>query len=315
MDHNPLAPEPEKTIDVLGVGVTAVDEVLTVAHYPCSNDKTEVLERRRVCGGLTATALVAAARLGASAAYAGTIGTDHHSVFVLDSLSRAHVDVAWAKVNDQVAPVRSVIVVDAETGDRTIFFDTSGYRGPGEIPASLLRRTRVVLVDHLDIHRSIAAAESARAAGVPVVADIEGGEPELDQLVRVVDHLIVGEATATALTQTNDAKSATEALWDETHQAVVVTCGANGSWARDNDCLEHVPAFPIKARDTTGCGDVFHGAYSTAVAQAQPLRQRVLFASAAAALTAAHGAGGQRAAPTLNDVKRLLVSQPPLAPQ
>jgi sulfofructose kinase len=304
-----LNPSNQSAIDVVGVGVTAVDDVLVVADYPDPDHKTEVLNRRQVCGGLTATALVAASRLGATTAYAGSLGTDERSRFVLDSLVKAGVDVSAASSDPSASPVHSIVIVDQRTGTRTILFDPSGYQGPAQLPLELLRRTRVLLVDHLGLDRSVAAARLARVEGVPVVADIEGSldDPQLAELLEVVDHLVVGESVAISLTGTSRAGEALDALWESEFEAVVVTSGEAGSWQRDkNTGSHHTQAFPVSARDTTGCGDIFHGAYATALARDLPLLERVRFASATAALAAAHGAGGQAAAPTAAAVEKLL---------
>jgi hypothetical protein len=74
--------------DILGVGCVAVDDLVYVEDYPAADSKTQITERERQCGGLTATALVAAARLGARCSVAVTLGDDELSRFVLDRLQQ-----------------------------------------------------------------------------------------------------------------------------------------------------------------------------------------------------------------------------------
>ncbi|MBN2129460.1 MAG: hypothetical protein JW741_08180, partial [Sedimentisphaerales bacterium] len=69
----------QPVFDVLGLGYTAVDDLLYVESYPPADNKARVRHRERHCGGLTATALVAAARLGARCMYAGVLGNDELS--------------------------------------------------------------------------------------------------------------------------------------------------------------------------------------------------------------------------------------------
>src|SRR5262249_47191307 len=76
------------TLDVLGLGCVAGDDLLYVAAYPPADAKVQVRRRERQCGGLTGTALVAAARLGSRCAYAGVLGEDEDSRFVVDCLRR-----------------------------------------------------------------------------------------------------------------------------------------------------------------------------------------------------------------------------------
>src|SRR5690348_3708416 len=85
-------PSPMLRWDILGIGCSAVDDLLYGEAYPTADTKVRVRRRERQCGGLTATALVAASRLGARCAFAGVLGDDENSRFVLDALSREGVD-------------------------------------------------------------------------------------------------------------------------------------------------------------------------------------------------------------------------------
>jgi len=88
---------------------------------------------------------------------------------------------------------------------------------------------------------------------------------------------------------------------------VVVTCGADGCWYLEPGSAtpRHQPAFTVKVVDTTGCGDVFHGAYATGLARGMPVAERIRFAAAAAALKATQ-TGGQAGIPSLAEVQSFL---------
>jgi sugar/nucleoside kinase (ribokinase family) len=289
--------------DVLGLGCVAVDDLLYVAAYPSPDAKEQVRRRERQCGGLTGTALVAASRLGARSAYAGVLGFDADSQFVVDCFQREQIDVTHLVRRMDARPIRSTIIVDESQQTRTIFFDLSGSVGatPGLPAAELVRSSRVLFVDHYGLEGMSHAARIARAAGIPVVADLERDEwPGFTELLALVDHLIVSRRFAAKLTGAVDPATAVDKLWQAGRQAAVVTCGADGCWYRDSTLGEgprHHPAFPVEAVDTTGCGDVFHGAYAAALARQLDLLGRVRFASAAAALKATRF-GGQAGIPT-----------------
>src|ERR1700675_968277 len=106
--------------DVLGLGCTAVDDLLYVAAYPAVETKVRVRRRERQCGGLTATALVAAARLGSRCAFAGVLGDDEDSRFVLDAFERAGVDLTHVVHRSDARPIRSTIIIDEGQRTRTI---------------------------------------------------------------------------------------------------------------------------------------------------------------------------------------------------
>ena len=102
----------EKRFDVLGLGCTAVDDLVYVDQYPPRDAKIPVRRRERQCGGLTATALVAAARLGASAPTPGPLGHDELSEFVVQRLVAEGICLDYLRRQAGVSPVHSLIVVD-----------------------------------------------------------------------------------------------------------------------------------------------------------------------------------------------------------
>jgi sulfofructose kinase len=300
--------------DIVGVGVAAVDDLLRVPAYPPPDSKIRVLGRERQPGGLTATALVAASRLGARCAFAGVLGRDDEaSRFVLDTFVREGIDVSYAARIDGAGPVQSVIIVGSDPSTRNIFSDASrAVEVPDHPPAHLLSAAPVLLVDHVYAAMAIRAARVVREAGGAVVADLEKDvSARFGELVEAVDHLVLSRAFACRIAGVPDAPSAVRALV-RPGRAVVVTCGADGAWYGENADTQpaHCPAFGVEVVDTTGCGDVFHGAYAAALARGHGLADRVRFASAAAALKATRP-GGQAGAPDLAGVERLLAAYPP----
>jgi sulfofructose kinase len=93
-----------RIIDVLGLGAVAVDDLIYVEAYPPADSKARVLRQERHCGGLAATALVAAARLGARCAYAGVMGRDELSTFALACMEREGIDVSAVERKPSAGP-------------------------------------------------------------------------------------------------------------------------------------------------------------------------------------------------------------------
>lgn len=296
--------------DVLGLGCVAVDELLFMPRYPGRDARQPLHRRERQCGGMTATALVTAARLGARAAYAGQLGTDEDSTFVRAALQREGVDLNQAVTASDARPVHSFVVVEEETHTRTILYDTSGSAGahPNRPTRGILEQTGVLLVDRWGMEGMIRAAKIARNAGVSVVGDLENFEvPRFEELLALADHLIVPEAFVAKYCGTRSPARGARQLWRTDRQTVVVTCGRNGCWALDasGKAPVHFPAFEVPVVDTTGCGDVFHGAYAVALLEDLPLTERIRFASGAAALKATR-LGGQAGIPTRMELRRFL---------
>jgi len=303
------------SFDILGLGCTAVDDLLYVENYPAADSKVRIRRRERQGGGLTGTALVAAARMGASCQYAGGLGRDELSQFVERRFHEEGIGLDYLDRQDDHGPIHSVIIVDETRQTRTIFYDSDNAAEARADwpPDDVIRAAKVLFVDHYGIEGMIRAARVARAAGIPVVADFESlpTDQRFAELVDMVDHPVTSLEFAQRWTGCEDPSDAARALFlkgNSSRNAVVVTGGSDGCWyigGPDAPRPHHQPAMRVTAVDTTGCGDVFHGAYAAGLAQGLDLADRVRLASAAAALKATQR-GGQTGIPARAAVDRFL---------
>jgi sulfofructose kinase len=303
---------PER-IDVLGLGAVAVDDLLLLEEFPLPDGKYQVLRRERRSGGLSGTALVAAARLGCRAAYAGRLGKDELSRFIIEGLEAEGVDTAHVVRQEGALPYRSTILVARRGQTRTVLVESTGVKGADDsLPAeAVIRCARVLLVDHTGLTGMLRAARLARGAGIPVVADFERGHPApFAELFVLADHLILPLQFARELTGAPDGRAAAEALWSDSRAAIVVTMGAEGSWYLPGESpgrAQYQAAFRVEAVDTTGCGDVFHGAYAAFLSQGMKIGERVRLAAAAAAIKATR-TGGQQGIPSSAELQGFLAA-------
>jgi sugar/nucleoside kinase (ribokinase family) len=296
--------------DVIGIGVSAVDDTLTIEKYPRPNVKVPVLESTRHGGGLACTATAAAAMLSGRAAFIARFGDDELSRYMREILARRGVDVSHIVADAAGQPYHSRILIDASTGERTVFYDQRRFRPvqPDDLPDALLASTAVLLVDFLNPPSPIDLVLKARRLRVPVVVDLEAQLPESGLLAKQVDHLVVPEEFARWVTGEPHLQEACASLAGTPRAATVVTAGADGCWWTDSAARPpvHLPAFAVKAVSTNGCGDTFHGAYALAIARQLTIAEAVLFASACAAIKAAGASGGWDALPTAEQVAAFL---------
>jgi sulfofructose kinase len=301
--------------DVLGLGCATVDDLFYVPSYPEPDTKMRITRSERRVGGLTAVALAAAARLGSRCAYAGMLGHDDISRFVEAELRREGIDTSTVVYRDDAQPVYAVIIADTTSSTRTIFFEVRGRTGADDEQPSpeVIRSAGVLFIDDYNPVGNIRAATIAREAGIPIVADLEhSNAPKFEEILGLVDHLILSSGFAMQISGTNHPADAARNLWTDDRALVVVTCGEEGCWyvSDPQHGPKHQAAFPVEAVDTTGCGDVFHGAYASALRRGLPVSERIAFASAAAALKASK-AGGIQAIPTRQQVEAFLSASGP----
>jgi len=303
---------PER-IDVLGLGAVAVDDLLFLEEFPLPDGKYQVLHRERRSGGLAGTALVAAARLGCRAAYAGRLGKDELSGFIMEGLEAEGVGTAHVVQQEGALPYRSTILVERRGQTRTVLGESTGVLGADDsLPEdAVIRCARVLLVDHTGLTGMLRAARIARGAGIPVVADFERPHPApFDELFALADHLILPLQFARELTGAPDGRTAARALWSGSRAAIVVTMGAEGLWylpAESPGRALYQSSFQVEAVDTTGCGDVFHGVYAACLSQGMGLSERVRLAAAAAAIKATR-TGGQKGIPSSAELQAFLAA-------
>lgn len=295
--------------DLLGFGIVAVDDLVELARFPQSGQKQRYLRKHRQGGGITGTALVAAARIGARCGYAGLLGDNELANFIREGLVAEGIEVLDTAAPTAAKPYHSIILVEREGGERTILDSNDGViaHTPGSIRPEWIAGSRGLFLDWLGLEAGVHAATIARAHGIPVFADMESvGDSVQRALLALVDHLIVPLQFARTFTGEDDPARALAALSQTERACTAVTDGPRGCWfCEGRGTVLHQPAFPVTAVDTTGCGDVFHGAYAAAILQGRDVAQTIRFAAAAAALKATQS-GGQAGIPNRAAVEALL---------
>jgi sulfofructose kinase len=295
--------------DVLGFGAVSVDDLVYVDQHPAPDAKMPIRAQQRQGGGLAGTALVTASRLGAQAAYCGVLGDDELSRFTLEELEREGVDCTPTFTNTEARPYHSIVIVDRSSGHRTILYSGDGVTEPepDRITPDLVAECRVLFVDHTVIGAAVRAVELAHAHGIPVVGDIESDrDPRLPELMYQIDHLILGIQLAGRVTGESEPAAMVRALARPNRACCVVTAGERGCWYSERGGeVRHFPAFPVHVVDTTGCGDVFHGAYAACMARDEQISRAIEIATAAAGIKATQP-GGRSGIPDLPTIERFL---------
>ena len=288
--------------DVVGLGCACLDFLGIVPHLPDQDDQVWMSDSTQQGGGMVSTALVTLARLGVSTAFAGKVGDDMAGRAVKEEFDLYGVDAAHLIVDPGAATPVSMILVDASTGQRTIMAGgTTGEMSPSEVPAGLIAGARYLHLDTTGRQAALAAAEIARGAGVPTVLDADSlSRPrDIADLLRATDYLIASKVFAEALTGLADPSEAAKSLSGHGSSVTIVTLGEEGSYTLAGSQAFHTPAFPVEAVDTTGAGDVFHGAYIYGLLQEWSLERTAVFASAVAALSCTR-LGGRSGIPDLD---------------
>jgi len=284
---------------ILGLGCIAHDDVL-LTEATWAEGKGRISQREERFGGNVRNALATVAALGGRAGYLATVGTSLLGDRAVADLRGHGVLLDFIQRYDGADPVASTIVIGSD-GERFIAFDDAPLAStplpePAVIQAAL-DASDVLLVDAPTAPPgSLDVVLDARSRGLPVVLDAERDPtPAVLALVEAANHLIIPIGFAQELTGQSDPILTGAALWSADRSAIVLTDGPGGAHVFEAATSHKIiPAFSVTAVDTTGCGDAFHGAYAWSLQRQHPLAERVLIASAAAAVLASLPVGTPR---------------------
>lgn len=289
-------PQETPVVDAVGVGLNATDTLISLPHFPAFDSKVEFTSAEIRPGGQVASAMVACQFWGLRTRYVGKVGDDAAARLQQGELARAGVEAHLVEVphcSSQVA----FILVDQATGERTILWqrDPRLELRPEELDRNWILGARLLHVDGHDTAAAATAARWAREAGIPVTADIDNLYSGVEALLENVDHLLASRDFPARLTGEADLRKSLPAIHRRFGCRVAgVTLGRQGALAWDGTQFHYSPAYQVQTVDTTGAGDIFHGAFVYALLRGWSLGRSLEFSNAAAALncTALGARGG-----------------------
>lgn len=287
---------------VLGIGQCAYDYLIVVDGFPEPDTKKEVSEWVEQGGGPVATALVTLSRFGIPCRFYGLVGDDEEGEKIKASLLSEGMDVGGVKVREGSGSQVAIIIIEKSSGRRTIFWRRPTGREllPEEIREEDISESAFLHLDGLMAEASLYAARVAKGNNVPVMVDAGRVRPGIFELAGLSDYFVSSE------------EFALEAGWDGSQGDILklskklgapvftVTLGTRGSITCYRDKIIKVPAIEVNAVDTTGAGDVFHGAYIYGVLQGWELEKILRFATIVAGLKC-RKIGGRAGIPSLQE--------------
>lgn len=292
-------------VDLVGVGLNATDTLIVLPEYPARGSKVEFNPASIMPGGQVASTVVACQSWGLSTRYIGKLGDDDASRLHRSEFARLGVDARLIEVSG-AASSQSLIIVDGG-GERTVLRqrDDRLLLQPEDLDRSWIESARALHVDGYETAAATLAAQWARAAGIPVIADLDEVYRGVQTLMENVDYLIVSRDFPTRLTGERSLERALKRMHSRYGSKVAAaTLGEEGVLAWDGERFHLHSAYRVPVVDTTGAGDVFHAGFIYGLLQDWPLERQLDFACAAAALNCMHSGarGGIRAVDAIDEL-------------
>ena len=297
---------------ITGVGYSCVDIICTVEDFPVEDSSTHVTGREIQGGGAVATALVAASRLGSKCAFIGNLGNDTMADDVYRLFEVDGVNTDYLVRRPDCFTLESIIMVNPANGSRTKF-PQRDFNPPVDWSSDLKEVLGNSMVLHLDgthYENAVNAARIAREQGVLVSLDgcsMQKDNEKNRYLATLADILIMNSKYPLRVSGCSDYDEALMEISSWGRKKVVgCTLGEKGSkFVIDGKVVDFPSYRPHKVIDTTGCGDVFHGAFLNAFVSGMDLNTCIRFASATASFKCA-APGGRAGIPDRDTVLKMI---------
>jgi len=294
------------SVDVVGVGLNATDTLIPVHHFPAAGSKVEFRSANILPGGQVATAMVACQSWGLRTRYVGKVGDDPAAA--LHRAEFARLGVETHLLNAPGCPSQQAFILVDDAGERTVLWkrDDRLTLQPSDLQREWILGARALLLDGHDTAAAVTAATWARAAGIPVIADLDDLYPGVDALLPLINYLITSLDIPGRISGESDLRKSLPIVRSRFGaRLTAATLGHDGVLAYDGAQFHYAPAFRVNTVDTTGAGDIFHAGFIYGLLQGWPLQRQLEFACAAAALNCtAIGARGHIA--SIAEIERLI---------
>ena len=302
---------------IVVIGSSNTDLVIKTSRIPRPGETVIGGEFMINAGGKGANQAVAAARLGAQVVFVAKTGDDQFGHSAIEHYQRDGILIDHIGRDNSSASGVALIAVDG-AGENSIVVAPGANASLSKedidrAEAEIKEADYVLIQLEISLDVVVYAIEKAHAAGVKVVLN-PAPAAQLPAEVLAKLWLITPNCTEASLlsgVEVKDRKSALEAakvIAGSGVANVIVTMGGDGALllTSEGDCV--VPAFRVKAVDTTAAGDIFNGALVTALVEGKNLQEAVRFASAASAIAVTR-MGAQTSAPTRAEVDEFLVTR------
>jgi ribokinase len=296
--------------DIVGIGASVFDFLVMTDAFPAEDTKYRAKASKIQGGGPCATALVAAAKLGASAEYFGVLGTDLYGGYMLEEFRRYGVSTGSIRMVDGFSSANSVVILNTLKGTRTCVF-SPGTLPPAteeDVPMEKLAKAKYLHLDGNQLGAAIYAAKKARKLGVKVSLDAGFPYPGIEDILPLTDILIPSEEFVVKWSGNSTVEAGAKKLYRQYKPEIfAVTQGPRGGFFFNGETFTPYDPFPAEIIDTNGAGDTFHGAFLAGLVRGMDAGEAARFASAVAALKCSHF-GAREGIPPYDEVMKAIQS-------
>jgi ribokinase len=295
--------------NIVALGSINTDLVVNTPQLPKPGETVTGSDLKTMLGGKGANQAIAAARLGSSVSMIGRVGNDPYGLAALENLRQQHVNIQHVTVDPSTPSGIAFILID-ECGNNSIIVSpgANGLLQHDDLdPCIDLFSPQTILLTQLEIPTPVVASgiHIAKSRGAYVILNPSPAHQADTRLLKEVDTLILNETELVTLSCCNEMQSGLKILLEMGVQQIALTLGAQGCILMSAGQEITLPAHSVKVVDTTGAGDAFIGAFSTAIASGHDFLTAGRWGNAAGALATA-SLGAQSSLPDKKQIFDLL---------
>jgi sugar/nucleoside kinase (ribokinase family) len=285
--------------DVVGFGSVTLDYICVVNSIANYHQSTFISDVKIFGGGVVPTALVAFQRLGKKSAFISMLGDDLIGKKIIEGLEEEGVDCDAIELTESAMSPFSFVQVNKRSGKRSIAY----YPGPSQSltfnkkAKELIKKGKILAIDGFVPQEDLKAVKYAHEQGVKVMLDANKILAGTEELLPHIDYLITSEAFLFEYSGNKNIEFSLKKIYrDSRPDILVTTLGSKGSVAFVDSKIVYVDSFNVEVLNTTGAGDVYHGAFLYGILKEWCIKDIMIFSSAVAAIKC-KSYGGRQAIP------------------
>lgn len=292
---------------IVCIGLINYDITIPLDSFPIENTKIRVKEVIECGGGPASTAAYTLGKWGADVSFLGMIGNDAYGNLLKEELRKAHVDIEYLEVNKEFSTPISHIIVNKEKGTRT----TLTYRKKAKMhPVTIPYKVDYILVDGQEYELSKKIISENKDA----ISIIDAGrcEKEIIELCTLCNFVICSKDFAekvSSMTFDFDNVETLKQIYlflkNKFKTEIIITLEARGCLYEKDGELKIMTSLVVDAIDSTGAGDIFHGAFVYALKSGYSLEKCLQIANTAGAISTRR-VGGRNSVPTKEEMREYI---------
>lgn len=291
---------------IMCLGQSAYDITLPLDHYPVENKKVRVEGKVECGGGSASNCAYLLSKWGYDTYFAGVVGNDYYGNQIIKEYEKVGVNTKYLEVSDEYNTTSSYIIANTDIGSRTIL--TNRDKNIKMKPIDFEDKFDYILFDGYE--KEIALELIKKNPDAITILDAGSMKEATVELAHLVDYVVCSHDFAEELSKVkidynnfDTIVAAYQELKKELKGHVIITLESFGCFTCIDGLYKIIPSIKVKAVDSTGAGDIFHGAFVYSLASGFDLEKALMFSNITGALSVLK-IGSRLSIPELGDVEK-----------